>query len=74
MERFPGKFGINPKRDGASTVNEPSGGALQRKKAGKTYEDLPAEAKKACDKFARNAVQLGRWTREPTNWMISGAE
>lgn len=53
MERFPDKFGINPKRDGASAVNEPSGGTAPRKKAGKTYDDLPAEAKKACDKFCR---------------------
>ena len=53
MERFPDKFGINPKREGASAVNEPSAGNPPRKKAGKTYDDLPAEAKKACDKFCK---------------------
>jgi len=53
MERFPDKFGINPRREGASAVNEPSAGNPPRKKAGKTYEDLPVEAKRACDKFCK---------------------
>jgi hypothetical protein len=53
MERFPDKFGINPKREGASTVNEPGGITQPRKKQGRTYDDLPVEAKKACDKFCK---------------------
>jgi len=52
MEKFPEKFGINPARNGAAVVAEP-GGALRQRKTGKTYDDLPAEAKKACDKFVR---------------------
>jgi hypothetical protein len=51
-EKFPEKFGGNPMRNGAAAVSEPSGGAGGRKK-GKTYEDLPADAKKACDKFVK---------------------
>lgn len=61
MERFPDKFGVNPKREGASTVNEPSSNGAPRKKAGRTYDDLPAEAKKACDKFVRT---IPKYTRE----------
>ena len=52
MDKFPEKFGINPKRDEAAAVASPSG-AVARKSKGKSYDDLPAEAKKACDKFVR---------------------
>jgi hypothetical protein len=52
VDRFPDKFGVNPKRDGAATVASPTGDA-SRRKTGKTYDDLPAEAKKACDKYVR---------------------
>ena len=61
MERFPEKFGINPRREAASAVSEPSGGAASAKKKGKTYEDLPADAKKACDKYVRT---IPGYTRE----------
>jgi hypothetical protein len=54
VERFPEKFGVNPKREGAAAVAAPGGVASQRKPAGKTYDDLPAEAKRACDKFVKN--------------------
>jgi hypothetical protein len=50
-EKFPEKFG-NPMRNGAAAVSEPSGGNSGRKK-GKGYDDLPADAKKACDKFVK---------------------
>lgn len=53
MDKFPEDFGINPKREGAGAVNEPGGGTAPKKKTGKNYEDLPAEAKKACDKFVK---------------------
>lgn len=52
VEKFPEKFGINPAREAAPAVGSPRG-EPQRKKSGKTYEDLPAEAKKACDKFVK---------------------
>jgi hypothetical protein len=61
MERFPEKFGINPRREAASAVGEPSGGTGGTKKKGKTYDDLPADAKKACDKFVRT---IPNYTRE----------
>lgn len=51
-EKFPEKFGVNPMRNGAAAVSEPSGGSAGRKK-GKTYDDLPADAKRACDKFVK---------------------
>lgn len=61
MERFPDKFGINTRRDEAGAVTAPGGVVQPRKKAGKTYEDLPPEAKKACDKFVR---QIPNYSRE----------
>lgn len=52
MDKFPERFGINPRREGAAAVAAPQGGAAPKKK-GKTYEDLPPEAKRACDKFVK---------------------
>jgi hypothetical protein len=54
VDRFPEKFGVNPKRDGAAAVAAPGGVASTKKPAGRTYDDLPAEAKRACDKFVKN--------------------
>jgi hypothetical protein len=50
-KEYPDKFG-NPKREQASSVAEP-GAPPVRPKKGKGYDDLPAEAKAACDKFVR---------------------
>lgn len=50
-KEFPDKFG-NPRREQASSVAEP-GAQPSRQKKGKTYDDLPPEAKAACDKFVR---------------------
>lgn len=61
MEKFPEKFGINPMRNGAAAVADPSGTTPPRKR-GKTYDDLPAEAKKACDKFVRTIPGYKRET------------
>lgn len=60
MDKFPEKFGINPKREGAAAVATPSGETRQRK-TGKTYDDLPADAKKACDRFVK---MIPGYTRE----------
>lgn len=60
MDKFPEEFGINPRREAASAVSEPSGAGQQRKK-GRTYADLPPDAKKACDKFVRT---IPGYTRE----------
>lgn len=60
MDKFPKKFGLNPNRDNASAVGSP-GGIPPKKKAGKTYEDLPADAKAACTKFVKT---IPGYTRE----------
>lgn len=59
VDRFPEKFGANPLRNGAASVSEPRGGGSQRKK-GKTYDDLPADAKAACDRYVKNIPNYKR--------------
>lgn len=59
VDRFPDKFGINPKRENAAAVASPSAEGARRK-SGKTYDDLPAEAKKACDKYVRTIPNYTR--------------
>ena len=54
---YPEKF-QNPRRKNASTVE--GAGEVIQKKGGKSYADLPAEAKAACDNF----VKQGLLTRE----------
>ncbi len=48
--RYPEKF-ENPRRNTAAAVE---GGAGPRKGGGKTYADLPAEARAACERMAKN--------------------
>lgn len=57
-KEFPDKFG-NPKREQASSVAEP-GAQPTRQKKGKTYDDLPADAKAACDKFVKTIPNYKR--------------
>jgi hypothetical protein len=52
QRRFPDKF-ENPNREAATSVSAPSGNQTPRKAAKKSYENLPPEAKKACDKFVK---------------------
>lgn len=52
VDKFPEKFGVNPARDNARAVAEPSGGTNKAKR-GRGYDDLPADAKAACDKFVK---------------------
>lgn len=59
VDRFPEKFGANPLRNGAASVSEPRGGGGARKK-GKTYDDLPADAKAACDRYVKNIPNYKR--------------
>jgi hypothetical protein len=54
---YSGKF-ENSNRMNANTVE--SGGRVRRTSGSKTYNDLPAEARQACDRFARR----GQCTRE----------
>jgi hypothetical protein len=61
VDKFPEKFGVNPKREGAASVATPSGDSPRAKKGGKSYDDLPAEAKKACDKYVK---QIPGYTKE----------
>ena len=49
---YPDRF-RNPRRNDPSAVLEPTNGAPSRKK-GFTFDDLPAEAKKECDRFVRD--------------------
>lgn len=51
QKRFPDKF-ENPNREAATSVSAPSGGA-SRKVAKHSYENLPPEAKKQCDKYLK---------------------
>src|SRR5579872_4293353 len=50
MAEFPDKFG-NSRREAPTSVAAPAAAAAPRRKNGRTYDDLPPEAKKACDKF-----------------------
>lgn len=50
-KEFPDKFG-NPRREQASSVAEPGAQGARQSKA-KTYNDLPPDAKVACDKYVR---------------------
>jgi hypothetical protein len=49
QRRFPEKFS-NPRREGVSEVTQPGGGQTRRSH-GWTYDDLPPDARKMCDKF-----------------------
>jgi len=53
VDKFPEKFGINPNRENAASVATPSGGNGASRKNAKSYDNLPADAKKACDKFVK---------------------
>ena len=48
--QFPAKF-TNPRRETAQAVE---GAAPARRSGGKTYADMPAEARAACDRMAKN--------------------
>jgi len=52
-KEFPDKF-ENPARRNPNTVE--SGGRQNRSRGSKSYTDLPAEAKAACDKFVRRGL------------------
>lgn len=60
VDKFPEKFGINPAREDHAAVATPSGTG-SRKKGGRTYDNLPADAKQACDKFVRT---IPKYTKE----------
>lgn len=60
MEKFPEKFGVNPNRQAAAAVATPNGSSAPRRSSKKTYEDLPADAKAACDKFVRTIPGYSR--------------
>jgi hypothetical protein len=50
--RYPEKF-ENPRRNGVSSVE---GSGTTPRKSGKSYADLPQEAKEACDRFIRQKL------------------
>ena len=49
-DQFPAKF-TNPRRESAQSVE---GSAPARRGGGKTYADMPADARAACDRMAKN--------------------
>jgi hypothetical protein len=49
VKRYPEKFG-NPRRESASAVGASPGTVARRRTNGHTYDDLPPEAKRQCDK------------------------
>lgn len=52
MRRFSDKF-ENPARETATSVSSPSGNSGHKKAAKHSYENLPPDAKRACDKFVK---------------------
>jgi hypothetical protein len=61
MDRFPEKFGINRNRERPASVATPSGGNTPPQRNGKSYDNLPPEAKQACEKFIKT---IPGFTRE----------
>lgn len=51
VARFPEKFG-NPKREAPAAVASPTA-ASKKSKIGKSFDDLPGEAKSACDRYIK---------------------
>lgn len=58
--RFPDKFN-NGRRDAPSAVSSPGGAPQAARKPGKVYDNLPADARAACDRFMR---QIPGYSRE----------
>lgn len=52
QRRYPEKFG-NQAREGTNAVSPSNGGVIPKKAPKHSYENLPPEAKKACDKFVK---------------------
>jgi hypothetical protein len=61
MDKFPEKFGINPRRDAPATVSTPTGGNAPVRHNGRAYDNLPTDAKAACEKFMKT---IPGFTRE----------
>lgn len=59
-ERFPEKFGGNTRREAPGAVLTPGANTTTRRNA-KSYDNLPADAKKACDKYVKT---IPGFTRE----------
>ena len=66
---FPEKFGVKPKKDDdeeepVARVNAPSGEEdrkpARRRNAKRGYDDLPADAKKTCDRFIKQKMVKSR--------------
>lgn len=61
MARFPEKFGVNTRRDAPGAVGASDSPRTTAKRGGKSYDDLPPDAKRACDKFVKT---IPKFTRE----------
>ncbi len=55
QKRMPDKFD-NPNRDAPSTVDEGGAAPRQRNRKPETFENLPADAKAACDKYVKSGL------------------
>jgi hypothetical protein len=53
QDMFPEKFGLNPRRFDAASVSSASAPMNPSRKRERGYDDLPPEAKAACDRFCR---------------------
>ncbi|MGB1214603.1 MAG: hypothetical protein ACPG4X_14660 [Pikeienuella sp.] len=54
---YPDKFGLKPQRRRSTRVESgANGGGRNRRGNGKSYQDLPADAKAACDRYVNDEV------------------
>ncbi|WP_213775103.1 hypothetical protein [Bradyrhizobium sp. dw_78] len=53
QDQFPEKFGLNPRRNEAASVAFASAPPVARRSNKRGYDDLPGEAKAACDRFVK---------------------
>lgn len=59
MEKFPEKFGINPRRSAPSAVQTPGAPRDAKRGNGKSFDDLPEEAKTAFSRLQKNMKERG---------------
>ena len=66
VEKFPERFGINPRRNSKGSVNEPRGGQEKPKKPGQhTFDDLPEDAQQTYERLKVQFADRGeKYTKE----------
>ena len=65
-QKFPERFGINPRRNGKGAVNEPRGGQERPRKRGEhTFDDLPEDAQQTYERLDVQFANRGdKYTKE----------